>query len=286
MHPCNRVPTGASYKRDEEGIVLVNSETCIGCKLCSWACPYGAREYDETAGVMKKCTLCVDKIYNENLPEEERVPACVSSCPTGARSFGDLGDKNSDIVKIVNEREGYDLMPEQDCKPVNKYLPPKLDRNNFKNTELDSITKDKDLIFEENGLKRLKVLPSKSIIFFTVISGTGYGVFFGLLYNLIVIEISYSLEYKLILYLVSFIMIISGLLSSTFHLGHPERAWRAISQWKTSWLSREGLAAIVTFVPCFYFIFLDFESDLYFFLNLNMYFSLITIFCMVRCMQL
>ena len=98
---------------------------------------------------MKKCTLCVDKIYNENLPEEERVPACVSSCPTGARSFGDLGDEKSDIVKIVNEREGYDLMPEQDCKPVNKYLPPKLDRNNFKNTELDSITKDKDLIFEE-----------------------------------------------------------------------------------------------------------------------------------------
>jgi ferredoxin len=38
-------PTGASYKRAEDGIVLVNPETCIGCKLCSWACPYGAREY-------------------------------------------------------------------------------------------------------------------------------------------------------------------------------------------------------------------------------------------------
>ena len=56
--PCVTVcPTGASYKREEDGIVLVNPETCIGCKLCSWSCPYGAREYDEEAGIMKKCTL-------------------------------------------------------------------------------------------------------------------------------------------------------------------------------------------------------------------------------------
>ncbi|TXH29609.1 MAG: 4Fe-4S dicluster domain-containing protein, partial [Elusimicrobia bacterium] len=52
-------PTGASFKRVEDGIVLVNPDTCIGCKLCSWACPYGAREYDHSDGVMKKCTLCV-----------------------------------------------------------------------------------------------------------------------------------------------------------------------------------------------------------------------------------
>ncbi len=75
-------PTGASYKRAEDGIVLVNPETCIGCKLCSWACPYGAREYDAPSGVMKKCTLCVDRIYNENFEPEDRQPACVKACPT------------------------------------------------------------------------------------------------------------------------------------------------------------------------------------------------------------
>ena len=58
-------PTGASFKREEDGIVLVNEDKCIGCKLCSWACPYGAREYDADEGVMKKCTLCIDRIYNE-----------------------------------------------------------------------------------------------------------------------------------------------------------------------------------------------------------------------------
>ena len=94
-------PTGASYKRASDGIVLVNPDTCIGCKLCSWACPYGAREYDYDDGVMKKCTLCVDRIYNETFAPEDRVPACVRACPTGARHFGDLGDPDSAVSQLV-----------------------------------------------------------------------------------------------------------------------------------------------------------------------------------------
>jgi Fe-S-cluster-containing dehydrogenase component len=124
--PCVTVcPTGASYKREDDGIVLVNEDICIGCKLCSWACPYGAREYDEDKGVMKKCTLCIDKIYNENLPETSRVPACVSTCPAGARSFGDLGDPHSDVSILSAARGGYALMREQGTNPVNRYLPPR-----------------------------------------------------------------------------------------------------------------------------------------------------------------
>jgi Fe-S-cluster-containing dehydrogenase component len=118
-------PTGASYKRAEDGIVLVNPETCIGCKLCSWACPYGAREYDYREGVMRKCTLCIDRIYNENLEPEDREPACVKACPTGARHFGDLGNPSSSVSRLVKERGGYDLFPAMGYRPVNKYLPPR-----------------------------------------------------------------------------------------------------------------------------------------------------------------
>ena len=125
--PCVTVcPTGASYKREEDGIVLVNEEACIGCGLCAWACPYGAREMDQAEGVMKKCTLCVDRIYNDNLAAEDQIPACVRTCPTGARHFGDFGDPNSHVSQLVAEREAVDLMPEQGTKPVNKYLLPRI----------------------------------------------------------------------------------------------------------------------------------------------------------------
>lgn len=118
-------PTGASYKRADDGIVLVDEEKCIGCKLCSWACPYGAREYSAKKGVMQKCTLCVDRIYNESFEIEDRQPACVAACPTRARHFGDLGDPSSAVSQLVAARDGYSLAPEFGFKPVNQYLPPR-----------------------------------------------------------------------------------------------------------------------------------------------------------------
>jgi Fe-S-cluster-containing dehydrogenase component len=124
--PCVTVcPTGASYKRAEDGIVLVNEDACIGCGLCAWACPYGAREMDGAAKVMKKCTLCIDRIYNETLAEADRIPACVRTCPAGARHFGDFANPQSDVSRLSAERGGFGLMPEMGTRPVNRYLPPR-----------------------------------------------------------------------------------------------------------------------------------------------------------------
>lgn len=118
-------PTGASYKRAKDGIVLVDQDKCMGCNLCAWACPYGARELDEGSGTMKKCTLCIDRIYDERLPEEERQPACVLTCPTGARSFGDFDDPDSAVSQLVRDRGGQQSLPELGYNPVNRYLPPR-----------------------------------------------------------------------------------------------------------------------------------------------------------------
>ena len=116
-------PTGASYKRAEDGIVLVDYDKCIGCKYCAWACPYGVRELDEERQVMTKCTLCVDRIHDTALPERERKPACVLACPTNARLFGDVHDPESVVSVAIRERGGYALMPEWNTRPANHYLP-------------------------------------------------------------------------------------------------------------------------------------------------------------------
>jgi Fe-S-cluster-containing dehydrogenase component len=122
--PCVPVcPTGASYKRKSDGIVLVDYDKCIGCKYCAWACPYGMRELDEERQVMTKCTLCVDRIYDEGMAPVDRRPACVKACPTGARLFGDVKDPTSEVSIAIRERGGYSLMPEWGTRPANQYLP-------------------------------------------------------------------------------------------------------------------------------------------------------------------
>ncbi|GAA4115533.1 dimethyl sulfoxide reductase anchor subunit family protein [Aminobacter aganoensis] len=87
--------------------------------------------------------------------------------------------------------------------------------------------------------------PAPSIILFTTLSGLGYGL--AAVLGLGLLDAS-GLSVK-VAHLAALAMIAGGLLSSTLHLGNPQRAWRALSQWWSSWLSREGVMAILTFVP-------------------------------------
>ena len=95
--------------------------------------------------------------------------------------------------------------------------------------------------------------PSYSVIIFTTASGAGYG----LLALLGLVGLNHgpasSLWFGATALVIAIGLISLGLLSSTFHLGRPERAWRAFSQWRSSWLSREGIASLVTFVPALIF---------------------------------
>jgi len=120
--PCTKVcPTGATYK-DEDGLVLVNYDICIGCRYCMAACPYNARRFNwwepqhpssrtnpidgsavalnedvplRPRGVTEKCTFCVHRVRNGG------VPKCVEVCPVRARHFGDFNDPDSEVSKLL-----------------------------------------------------------------------------------------------------------------------------------------------------------------------------------------
>ncbi len=78
-------PTGATFKR-ADGIVMVDQDVCIGCRYCEWACPYGARVYNETTHTVTKCNMCAD------LLDQGEQPACVGSCPMRALQVGELSE--------------------------------------------------------------------------------------------------------------------------------------------------------------------------------------------------
>ena len=118
--------------------------------------------------------------------------------------------------------------------------------------------------------------PAPSIIIFTVFSGLGFGLIAYLGFDTDPLRGWNVLPY----YLIAFSLSIGGLLSSLFHLGNPQRAWRALSQWRTSWLSREGVLAIVTLALNFLFglslfFSLDYSKNLGFVSGI---FAIITVF--------
>jgi Fe-S-cluster-containing dehydrogenase component len=108
-------PTGASYV-GEWGLVLVEAETCIACGACVAACPYDARHFDPR-GFVSKCSFCDHRVA------EGRPPACVETCPTLCRTFGDLDDPSSEVAIAVAEARRIDVMkPEVGTHPNVYYL--------------------------------------------------------------------------------------------------------------------------------------------------------------------
>ncbi len=82
---CRRVcPAGAYTKRPEDGIVVHDPTRCLGCRYCTWACPYGAPKYDPAVKKVSKCNLCLPRL------RDGQKPVCVEACPMRALDFGPI----------------------------------------------------------------------------------------------------------------------------------------------------------------------------------------------------
>ncbi|MBU2547386.1 MAG: 4Fe-4S dicluster domain-containing protein [Proteobacteria bacterium] len=81
--PCRDACPVEAIFRNERGVVLIDNERCIGCRECIDACPFGAMQFDEDAGLAVKCDLCLDRVL------AGREPACQAICPTRCINTGD-----------------------------------------------------------------------------------------------------------------------------------------------------------------------------------------------------
>jgi molybdopterin-containing oxidoreductase family iron-sulfur binding subunit len=130
---CTKVcPVKATWQ-DKDGIVVIDSDWCIGCRCCMSACPYGARHFNWTEptipadeinpdmhvfgnrprpkGVVEKCTFCIQRT------RKGRYPACVEICPVGARKFGNLLDEADEMRYLMREKRVFVLKDELNTQP-------------------------------------------------------------------------------------------------------------------------------------------------------------------------
>ena len=155
--PCTKVcPVSATFKREQDGIVVVDYDRCIGCRYCITACPYGARYFDfgenygftaktgawesvpspeygqyrkrvkgdSPIGNVRKCTFCLhlqdeDGKYSK---EDGRWPACAKTCTGHAIHFGDFKDSDSEVSRLLRERQAVRLKEELGTEPNVYYL--------------------------------------------------------------------------------------------------------------------------------------------------------------------
>jgi tetrathionate reductase subunit B len=105
--PCiEACPSGAAYKR-EDGMVLQDNDICSGCELCVPACPYDARWLNPETNTISKCTFCQPRV------DQGLTPACVQTCVGRALIFGDMNDPNSEVSKLLKEKEWVKLTTDE-----------------------------------------------------------------------------------------------------------------------------------------------------------------------------
>jgi DMSO reductase anchor subunit/ferredoxin len=206
----------SAYTRDlVTGAVILDEKKCIGCRYCQWNCPYDAPKFDTENRTISKCNLCFEGL------KEGRQPACSSGCPTGALSYGEIDDRDTEMV--------YSWFPDKKLNPAIKFtakgrnLPLRIIPDNRTGNLIVKPENPEKILSSEISLVLFSFLATLSVAAFT--SSVVKGLFPDL---------------KLFLPLI----MLTGIVS-LFHLGRKIRFWRSVMNLKKSPLSREIAAFIV-----------------------------------------
>lgn len=224
---CREGCPAAAISQRADGLVRIDPQRCLGCGYCSWICPYSSPRYDEAAGVMGKCTFC-DEDLDAGLE-----PACVAACPVRAL---DAGDADELRAKYGDPVGGVAIPPLPDpalTEPSLLLAPHALaERSHEPDTELKP--------------KPPRGLREWSLVVFTLLSQAGAGL---VLYKAWLRLPDYKLtpaeRHEGTALLTAAVLLIVAMAFSGLHLGRPRRAFGALTNLRSSWLSREILLALL-----------------------------------------
>jgi len=242
--PCiEGCPTLAYTRDDFLDIVKHHEDRCIGCKYCTWVCPYDAPKYSDENGIVEKCTLCEERL------KDHKKPACANLCPTRALDYGD--------IESFREYSGFTGFPENNIQPSIRIVPLRK-----KNPVMDQTAGElnKELLKKKIGIseKKISLRSEWVLVLFTLICSLLAGVFYARFFN----------DFDVSPWLFLAIGLVGGFMTF-LHLGKKWRAWRIILNVNHSWLSRE----IVSFGG---FILL---SGLFFLVDQSAFLGVLTVLC-------
>lgn len=226
--PCLKNCPALAYSRDlKTGAIIHHPEKCIGCKYCTWACPYDAPKFNPKTGIVEKCTFCNHRI------EENMKPACANLCPVGALDFAKTKFSREDSV--LSSPVPVDVGSGIKIKKLRKNQGPEIDITLFAGQSDYIVQKEKNKITAREEWPLLVFTLLSALMVSSYAAGLTSALGF-------IQKIAFSL-----------IGIVAAVLSM-LHLGKKLRVWRSLLNIQNSWLSRE----ILLFSLFFAGVFIDF----------------------------
>lgn len=208
-------PVNAYTKDPLTGIVLHNADRCIGCQYCTWNCSYGVPQYNAERGVVGKCDMCYGRLT------DDREPACVAACPQQAIRV--------EIVEVSNWRTEYAV-------EANAPGLPSAD-DSVSTTRITMRRHDSHRVARVDTARLDLEHPHWALVFMTVLTQMAVGA----ILSMSAVQILGGTQIARVPAVIVVLIALFALTASTMHLGRPAYAFRALSMWRRSWLSREVL---------------------------------------------
>lgn len=214
---CMKNCPALAYTRDQEtGAIIHHAEACIGCKYCTWACPYDAPKFNKNTKIVEKCNFCVDRI------SEGKRPACVEACPVGALEFGQKEITEEDLITPGFVNIGI--------KPSIQLIPLREEHTTraIENLDAVEISIEKLESYLPKAESKVSLDKEWTLVLFTLAVA-----------GLVSWQASFLfgfMEMKLIPFAIVSVLAIA---LTSLHIGKKLRMWRFILNLKGSWLSRE-----------------------------------------------